>query len=184
MRRGLSPNLQIDAAVDGAHRLRHRRLARRVASSSDELHPAARRCELLAQRIELPAGELPVSLRRGLAKLVGHDASAVREVSGLLARRWAVVASDYPGLGTPGIHTYLIGQADATAVIPFNRPYLAGRESELVAEVMRSRRWSGDGPMTERAISLGASYVRKPDLRRVVNLVGALSAAPTPPEAA
>ena len=39
-------------------------------------------------------------------------------------------------------------------------------------------------PMTERAISLGASYVRKPDLRRVVNLVGALSAAPTPPEAA
>src|SRR5438552_15779171 len=91
MRRGLSPNLQIDAAVDGAHRLRHRRLARRVASSSDELHPAARRCELLAQRIELPAGELPVSLRRGLAKLVGHDASAavLEEMREPLNRRCA-----------------------------------------------------------------------------------------------
>src|SRR5881227_882242 len=31
-------------------------------------------------------------------------------------------------------------------------------------------------PMTDRAITLGATYVRKPDLRRVVNLVGALSA--------
>jgi CheY-like chemotaxis protein len=37
-------------------------------------------------------------------------------------------------------------------------------------------------PMTERAVSLGATYVRKPDLRRVVNLVGSLS--PEPPAAA
>jgi pimeloyl-ACP methyl ester carboxylesterase len=52
-----------------------------------------------------------------IAPDLGHDASAVREVSALLARSWAVVASDYPGLGTPGVHTYLIGQADARAVI-------------------------------------------------------------------
>jgi CheY-like chemotaxis protein len=32
-------------------------------------------------------------------------------------------------------------------------------------------------PMTDRAISLGATYVRKPDLRRVVNLVAALAPA-------
>jgi CheY-like chemotaxis protein len=37
------------------------------------------------------------------------------------------------------------------------------------------------GPMTDRAVDLGATYIRKPDLRRVVNLVGALSAAPRPP---
>src|SRR5437667_4648060 len=37
-------------------------------------------------------------------------------------------------------------------------------------------------PMTNRAISLGATYVRKPDLRRVVSLVGSLS--PEPPAAA
>lgn len=33
------------------------------------------------------------------------------------------------------------------------------------------------GPMTDRAVDLGATYVRKPDLRRVVNLVGSLASA-------
>jgi hypothetical protein len=38
------------------------------------------------------------------------------------------------------------------------------------------------GPMTDRAVDLGATYIRKPDLRRVVNLVGSLAAAgPAPP---
>jgi pimeloyl-ACP methyl ester carboxylesterase len=52
-----------------------------------------------------------------IAKDLGNDSSAVREVTALLAQHLAVVASDYPGLGTPGVHTYLIGQADARAVI-------------------------------------------------------------------
>jgi len=38
------------------------------------------------------------------------------------------------------------------------------------------------GPMTDSAIDLGATYVRKPDLRRVVNLVAALAPAPAPPK--
>jgi CheY-like chemotaxis protein len=39
------------------------------------------------------------------------------------------------------------------------------------------------GPATDRAIDLGATYVRKPDLRRVVNLVMALAPAdPEPPK--
>ena len=39
------------------------------------------------------------------------------------------------------------------------------------------------GPATDRAVDLGATYVRKPDLRRVVNLVGSLaSASPEPPK--
>jgi CheY-like chemotaxis protein len=37
------------------------------------------------------------------------------------------------------------------------------------------------GPATDRAIDLGATYVRKPDLRRVVNLVAALASADTEP---
>lgn len=52
-----------------------------------------------------------------IATELGHDSSAVREVRALLAQHLAVVASDYPGLGTPGVHTYLIGRADARAVI-------------------------------------------------------------------
>ena len=68
-----------------------------------------------------------------IAPDLGHDQSAVREVSALLARHWAVVASDYPGLGTPGVHTYLIGQADARAVI----------DSVTAAHLLLGRRVSG-----------------------------------------
>jgi Secretory lipase len=52
-----------------------------------------------------------------LAPELGHDPSAVPEVRQLVAHHWAVVATDYPGLGTPGIHPYLIGEANARAVI-------------------------------------------------------------------
>jgi hypothetical protein len=52
-----------------------------------------------------------------IASELGKDKNAVREVRGLLAHGLAVVASDYPGLGTPGVHSYLIGEADANAVI-------------------------------------------------------------------
>ncbi len=35
----------------------------------------------------------------------------------LLRRGWVVAATDYPGLGTAGIHPYLVGQSEARAVI-------------------------------------------------------------------
>ena len=38
--------------------------------------------------------------------------------------------------------------------IPFSRPHVAGREAELLGEVLRSRQWSGDGEMTRRAAAL------------------------------
>lgn len=53
------------------------------------------------------------SLQPGLA----GDASAVGEVRALLSHHWAVVASDYAGLGTPGIHPYLIGASNGADVL-------------------------------------------------------------------
>jgi len=38
-------------------------------------------------------------------------------VNGLLARGWAVVVTDYPGLGTPGPHRYNVGIAEGLAVL-------------------------------------------------------------------
>jgi acetyl esterase/lipase len=35
----------------------------------------------------------------------------------MLARGWIVAATDYPGLGTPGMHPYLIGDSEARAVL-------------------------------------------------------------------
>ncbi|MEV0339265.1 lipase family protein [Nocardia sp. NPDC050713] len=38
-------------------------------------------------------------------------------VAMLLGRGWAVAITDYPGLGTPGDHTYLVGRSEGTAVL-------------------------------------------------------------------
>lgn len=43
-----------------------------------------------------------------------------RSIQGLpqmLARGWVVVATDYPGLGTPGPHPYLVGDSEGRAVL-------------------------------------------------------------------
>src|SRR6266498_3548739 len=38
-------------------------------------------------------------------------------VDNLLAKGWAVVVTDYPGLGTPGPHLYNVGIAEGYAVL-------------------------------------------------------------------
>ncbi|MET8150458.1 alpha/beta fold hydrolase [Actinoplanes sp. NPDC049668] len=38
-------------------------------------------------------------------------------IAALLAKGWTVTAPDYPGLGTPGAHPYLIGLSEARAMI-------------------------------------------------------------------
>jgi dTDP-4-amino-4,6-dideoxygalactose transaminase len=40
------------------------------------------------------------------------------------------------------------------SIIPFNRPYLTGRENDYIAEVLNSRRLSGDGPFSRRCQEL------------------------------
>jgi pimeloyl-ACP methyl ester carboxylesterase len=38
-------------------------------------------------------------------------------VASYLTRGWTVTATDYPGLGTPGVHPYLVGDSEGRAVI-------------------------------------------------------------------
>lgn len=38
-------------------------------------------------------------------------------VTGLLSRGWAVALTDYEGLGTPGMHTYMIGRTQGAALL-------------------------------------------------------------------
>jgi hypothetical protein len=42
-------------------------------------------------------------------------------IKGLLDRGWAVAISDYEGLGTPGTHTYVVGQSEGRAVLDMAR---------------------------------------------------------------
>jgi acetyl esterase/lipase len=81
--------------------------------------------------IVLPAGPVPAGGRPTVAwahpttGVVSHCAPSLgmnvfKHIQGLgemLARGYAVAATDYPGLGTPGPHPYLVGVSEARAVI-------------------------------------------------------------------
>jgi alpha-beta hydrolase superfamily lysophospholipase len=45
------------------------------------------------------------------------DLSAVVDLPELLAAGYAVVATDYPSLGTPGVHPYLVGRSEGESVL-------------------------------------------------------------------
>jgi alpha-beta hydrolase superfamily lysophospholipase len=73
-----------------------------------------------------PPGPMPViawahgttGIERGCAPtLSGSPLFGFPAARDVLARGWAVVATDYPGLGTPGGHPYLVGEAAGRAVL-------------------------------------------------------------------
>lgn len=43
------------------------------------------------------------------------------DVAGMLAQGWVVTITDYPGLGTPGIHPYMVGRTAAHSVLDMVR---------------------------------------------------------------
>jgi acetyl esterase/lipase len=92
-------------------------------------------------------------------------------LSELLSRGYAVVATDYPGLGTAGPHPYLIGDSEARAVLDSVRA-LAG-----IPDIGASRRvvvW-GHSQGGQAALFTGQIASRyAPDLR----LLGVAAAAP------
>ena len=49
--------------------------------------------------------------------LTDQAITRIPDIERLLARGWVVVATDYPGLGTPGPHPYLVGESEARSVI-------------------------------------------------------------------
>jgi pimeloyl-ACP methyl ester carboxylesterase len=103
-----------------------------------------------------------------LAIFVFQQMQGLRE---MLDRGYAVVATDYPGLGTPGPHPYLVGESEARAVLDSVRvartmPELGGSNSFAV--------W-GHSQGGQAALFTGLiakSYA--PEL----NLVGVAAAAP------
>ena len=96
---------------------------------------------------------------------------SVQGLGGMLARGYVVAATDYPGLGTPGIHPYLVGQSEARAVLDSVR---AAREIPEAGAGDRFAVW-GHSQGGQAALFTGldsASYA--PELK----LVGVAAAAP------
>lgn len=89
--------------------------------------------------IYIPPGKPPAGGRRVIA--YGHPTSGVVEkcapslrpdnagliwgLPAMIAQGYIVVATDYPGLGTPGIHPYLIGISEGRAVLDSVRAAIA-----------------------------------------------------------
>jgi acetyl esterase/lipase len=89
----------------------------------------------------------------------------------MLAQGYVVVATDYPGLGTPGIHPYLIGISEARAVLDSVR---AARALPRTGASNRFAVWghSQGGHAALYTGEIAASYA--PELK----LVGVAAAAP------
>lgn len=135
--------------------------------------------------IFIPAGEPPAGGRNVIAW--AHPTSGVVEacapslmpdVAGMiwglpdmLAKGYVVVATDYPGLGTPGIHPYMIGVSEGRAVLDSVR---AARKLPRSGASNRFAVWghSQGGHAALYTGELAASYA--PDLK----LVGVAAAAP------
>ncbi len=98
-------------------------------------------------------------------------AGTIWGLSDMLARGYVVVATDYPGLGTPGIQPYLIGESEGRAVLDSVR---AARDLPDAAASNRFAVWghSQGGHASLYTGELAASYA--PDLK----LVGVAAAAP------
>ncbi|UVS78609.1 lipase family protein [Actinokineospora sp. UTMC 2448] len=66
------------------------------------------------------------------AKLADGSSFEAVVLNGALERGWAVVVTDYQGLGTPGDHTYMIGRAEGAAVLD------AARAAQRLPEARRA----------------------------------------------
>ncbi|GAA3053717.1 lipase [Actinokineospora globicatena] len=87
-------------------------------------------------------------------------------VAGMLARGWAVALTDYQGLGTPGVHTYMSRVVQGTAVLDSIRaarglPELPDRGPVAVVG------YSQGGGAAASAAELAAWYAPELDLRGV-----------------
>jgi acetyl esterase/lipase len=135
--------------------------------------------------IFIPSGAAPVGGRDIIAwahptsgvvepcapSLMPDLAGTIWGLADMLARGYVVVATDYPGLGTPGIHPYLIGESEARAVLDSVR---AARDLPDAGASNRFAVWghSQGGHASLYTGEIAASYA--PDLK----LVGVAAAAP------
>jgi acetyl esterase/lipase len=103
--------------------------------------------------------------------LFPDNEGSIAGLAAMMERNYVVVATDYPGLGTPGMHPYLIGDSEARAVLDAVR---AARELPDTKALDRFAVW-GHSQGGHAALFTGQralSYA--PDLK----LVGVAAAAP------
>ena len=90
-------------------------------------------------------------------------------ISGLLARGYAVVVTDYQGLGTEGVHTYMSREVTGRAVLDSIRAAQRLSPAELpAAGPVAITGYSQGGQAAAAAAELAASYAPELNLKGVV----------------
>lgn len=96
-------------------------------------------------------------------------------VKGLLARGYAVAITDYEGLGTEGVHTYLARQSQGSAVLDMARAALNLNIPGLSASTrVAITGYSQGGGAAASAAEMAASYA--PELKLIGTYAGAVPA--------
>jgi hypothetical protein len=107
-----------------------------------------------------------------LASGTEYEASLIANV---LNRGWAVALTDYPGLGTPGLHPYVVGRALGPSVLDAMRAALRLRAAGLDAHApLGIYGYSEGGEAAGWALQLARTYA--PDLKLSGGIVGAAPA--------
>lgn len=104
----------------------------------------------------------PSAREKPLARIPGVEA--------MLARGWVVIATDYPGLGTPGPHGYMVGSAAANAMLD------SVRAARALSEAKAGNRFAfwGHSQGGHAVLWASAAATTAPDLQ----LVGTVAASP------
>jgi hypothetical protein len=90
-------------------------------------------------------------------------------IKALLDQGWGVAVSDYQGLGTPGLHTYMVGPAQGHAVLDMARAALALPEAGLAADArVGIMGYSQGGSAAGWAAELEASYAPELNVKGTV----------------
>ncbi|MFO1327399.1 MAG: lipase family protein [Rubrivivax sp.] len=92
----------------------------------------------------------------------GHKPRDAAYVERWLQAGFAVVSTDYQGLGGPGPHPYLVWQAEARSVLDSVRAALAARPGRIANAVLVTGQSQGSGP------AIGAALIAReyaPELR-------------------
>ena len=107
-----------------------------------------------------------------LAAGTEYEASLIANV---LNRGWAVALTDYPGLGTPGLHPYVVGRALGRSVLDAVRAALQLHAAGLSRHApLAIYGYSEGGEAAGWALQLAPTYA--PDLRLSGGVVGAAPA--------
>ncbi|APT91359.1 hypothetical protein CSPHI_10525 [Corynebacterium sphenisci DSM 44792] len=114
-----------------------------------------------------PTGTLGQGDQCALSRRFAAGERPEQTVRHFLARGWAVMVPDYEGLGTPGMHTYMVRDAQGMVTLDAARAAIAAEPSLSGDSPIGVHGYSQGGGAAAAAAELAAGYAPELDIRAV-----------------